>query len=70
MKDIVLVKRENGNSIVDINIGIKNKIDLVKEGLKYNPELREKAINRVVEKKVVEEIEFNYDISGINSVCL
>jgi site-specific recombinase XerD len=64
MNDLTVVKSV-GNSVLDINTGIKKGIETVKEGLKKSPELREKVIYRVVEKKIIDEVEYNYDLSGI-----
>jgi site-specific recombinase XerD len=63
MNNLVVVKKEveTGN----INSGIKNGIKIVKEELKYNPELQKRVINKVVEKKIIDEVEFDYNISDI-----
>ncbi|MDR1637197.1 MAG: hypothetical protein LBR93_07650 [Treponema sp.] len=62
----LLVVNNNGVSVSDINSEIKQGIITVKNGLITNPGLREKVINKVVEKKIIHEVEFNYDLSGIN----
>jgi site-specific recombinase XerD len=55
------------SEVVDnqINGLIKNGIDFVRDELKFNPNLREKVIKKVVEKKIVDEFEYDYDISEI-----
>jgi site-specific recombinase XerD len=66
MGSLTVVKK--GVGYTDINIGIKNGLKIVKEELKQNSDLREKVIKRVVEKKVVEEVELNYDVSNIDLI--
>jgi hypothetical protein len=57
-----------GVGYTDLNTGIKNGLKTVKEELKQNSDLREKVIKRVVEKKVVEEVELNYNVSNIDLI--
>jgi hypothetical protein len=50
----------------DMNNKISGYIWNVQEELQRNTELQETVVKKVVEKKIVDEIEYNYDISYIN----
>jgi site-specific recombinase XerD len=50
----------------DINSTIKNGVNLIKRELNTNEELRKKVILKVVEKKIVDDVEHDFDISDIN----
>jgi hypothetical protein len=50
----------------EINCKIREGIDIVKGELNNDSNLRRKVINKVIEKKVIDEIEYDYDLSGIS----
>jgi integrase len=51
----------------DINVSIKNGVDLIKKELRTNNvELKKRVVNRVVENTIIEEVTRNYNISDID----
>jgi integrase len=50
----------------DINSTIKNGVNLIKKELGTNEELRKKVVLKVVEKKIIDDVEYDFDISEID----
>jgi integrase len=67
--ELTVVKNEVGCYSNDMNNKIISGYIYVKEELNYNTELQEKVVHRVVEKKIVDETEYNFEISAINIEC-
>jgi hypothetical protein len=79
IKEIKMIKKKketkNELTVVDSNVGcysedmnskISGYVWNVQEQLPGDIELQERVVKKVVEKKIVDEIEYNYDISYIN----
>jgi hypothetical protein len=53
----------SNTSIVDMT---KNKVNQIKKCLENDPDLKEKVSNKVAEKVIIDDIEFKYNVNGIN----
>jgi hypothetical protein len=63
----VVIVRKNGNEIPrGMNNVITHKINSVKEEILVNPKLQEYVTNRIVEKKIINDFEYDYNVSEIN----
>jgi site-specific recombinase XerD len=68
MNEVINVNREvvSENTNREINSGIKQGISVIKNELNYNSNLRNSVIRKVVEKKIIDDVELDYDVSDIN----
>jgi hypothetical protein len=64
--ELTVVKNEVGCYSDNMNNKISGYVWNVQKELPDNPELQQRVVQKVVEKKIIDEIEYNYDISYIN----
>jgi hypothetical protein len=64
--ELTVVKNEVGCYSDNMNNKISGYVWNVQKELPGNTELQQKVVQKVVEKKIVDEIEYNYDMSYIN----
>jgi integrase len=64
--ELTVVKNEVGCYSENMNNKISGYVWNIQEELPRNTELQQRVVQKVVEKKIVDEIEYNYDISYIN----
>jgi hypothetical protein len=64
--ELTVVKNEVGCYSNDMNNKIISGYVYVKDELNYNTELQETVARRVVEKKIVDETEYNFEVSSID----
>jgi site-specific recombinase XerD len=63
-----LYRKRFGGVHPEIKRGIYEGVEIVREELEVNPELRKKVVERVVEKKIIEEVEKDFNKSGIDTM--
>jgi hypothetical protein len=65
-KNEVVVNSNSVGSLDNFNQDIGKKINYVKQRMSFDNELKEKVSNRIVEKKVLEHYEKEFNLSQIN----